>query len=224
MRLGVRVRTGVQVTAVDGNGITFRTGAGGVEHLGAKTVLWAGGVRVAGFGRTLAERTGAETDRGGRLKVNPDLTLPGYPEIYVVGDLAGLAGKDGKQLPGVAQVAMQGGAYAARSIVAKVEGRPALPPFQYFDKGDLAVIGRAAAVARIFGLRLHGLPAWLVWLFVHIMYLVQFQNRLLVFVQWGFLYLTFSRGARLITGPGGGFRGSGGLRNEGRRGTRVNAD
>lgn len=199
-RLGVRVRTGVQVTEIDADGISFRGPDGEEERLPSKTVLWAGGVRVAGFGTLLARRTGAATDRGGRLQVNRDLTLSGYPEIYVVGDLAQFAGPDGKQLPGVAQVAMQGGAYAARAIVARLAGRENLPAFHYFDKGDLAVIGRAAAVARIFGVRLHGLIAWLVWLFVHIMYLVQFQNRLLVFVRWGFLYLTFSRGARLITG------------------------
>jgi NADH dehydrogenase len=190
----------VLVTEVDGTGVTFRKQDGTVERLASKTILWAGGVHVGGFGGVLAERTGVTTDRGGRLPVNPDLTIPGYPEIYVVGDLAGLAGKDGKQLPGVAQVAMQGGAYAARAIVARLNGPREIKPFHYFDKGDLAVIGRAAAVARIFGFRLHGLIAWLVWLFVHIMYLVQFQNRVLVFIRWGFLFLTFSRGARLITG------------------------
>lgn len=200
LRLGVRIRAGVQVTEVNADGISFRTPDRGMDHLPAKTVLWAGGVRVAGFGRVLAERTGTPTDRGGRLKVNPDLTLPGYPEIYVVGDLAQNPGPEGKPLPGVAQVAMQGGAYAARAIVARLHGPRELAPFHYFDKGDLAVIGRAAAVARIFGVHLHGLIAWLVWLFVHIMYLVQFQSRLLVFIRWGFLYLTFSRGARLITG------------------------
>lgn len=198
-RLGVRVRTGMTVTEVDGMGIGFRTPDGAVERLATRTVLWAGGVHVGGFGKILADRTGAMADRGGRVPVNPDLTLPGYPEIYVVGDLARIAGPDGRSLPGVAQVAMQGGAYAARAIVARLQGR-SLGPFVYFDKGDLAVIGRAAAVARIFGLHLHGPIAWLVWLFVHIMYLVQFQSRILVFVQWGFLYLTFSRGARLITG------------------------
>ncbi len=199
-RLGVAVRTGVFVTDVDADGVTFRKPDGSTERLASKTVLWAGGVHVNGFGARLAERTGAARDRGGRLIVNPDLTLPGFPDIYVVGDLAGSLGADGKPLPGLAQVAMQGGAYAARAIVARINGARDLPPFRYFDKGDLAVIGRGAAVARIFGLKLHGLVAWLVWLFVHIMYLVQFQNRILVFIQWGFLYLTFSRGARLITG------------------------
>jgi NADH dehydrogenase len=200
LRLGVRVKAGLMVTEVDGDGVSYRKADGTVERLATKTVLWAGGVHVNGFGKMLAERTGMARDRGGRLPVNPDLTLPAFPEIFVVGDLAASSGPDGKPLPGVAQVAMQGGAYAARTIVARVKGQGGLPPFRYFDKGDLAVIGRAAAVARIFGLHLHGLPAWLVWLFVHIMYLVQFQSRILVFIQWGFLYLTFSRGARLITG------------------------
>jgi NADH dehydrogenase len=198
--LGVRTCTGVLVTEIDPQGVSFREHGGAVERLAARTVLWAGGVHVAGFGRILAQRTGAQTDPSGRLLVNPDLTLPGYPEIYVVGDLAKFAGPDGRPLPGVAQVAMQGGAYAARGILAHLEGHQNRRPFHYIDKGDLAVIGRASAVARIFGVRLHGLIAWLVWLFVHIMYLVQFENRVLVFIQWGFLYLTFSRGARLITG------------------------
>jgi len=159
----------------------------------------------------------APTDRGGRIKVRPDLTVPGFPEIFVVGDLAAVAGEDGQALPGVAQVAMQGGAYAARLIVARAQGRAAtIGPFHYSDRGDISVIGRAAAVARVFGLHLHGLPAWLVWLFIHLMYLVQFQSRILVFVQWGFQYLTFSRGARLITGEAAanslaGGRGSGNM-------------
>ena len=118
----------------------------------------------------------------------------------MVGDLAQIAGPEGKPLPGVAQIAMQGGGYAAKTIVARLRGERNVAPFRYFDRGDMAVIGRAAAVARIFGLHLHGLVAWLVWLFIHLMYLVQFQSRVLVFVQWGFQYLTFSRGARLITG------------------------
>lgn len=200
VRLGVRVRTGALVDAIDADGVSFHCAGDPDERLPAKTVLWAGGVHVGGFGRILAERTGAGTDRGGRLKVRPDLTVPGYPEIYVVGDLAEIAGKDGKPLPGVAQVAIQGGAYAAKTIVGRLKGARDVAPFHYFDRGDIAVIGRAAAVARIFGLHLHGLIAWLVWLFIHLMYLVQFQSRVLVFVQWGFQYLTFSRGARLITG------------------------
>jgi len=202
LRLGVRVRTGVIVTEVDSTGITLRDEAGASERLATRTVLWAGGVQPGGFGRILTARTGAPTDRSGRIKVRPDLTVPGFPEIFVVGDLAAVAGEDGCQLPGVAQVAMQEGAYAAHVITARARGKvPSLGPFQYSDRGDISVIGRAAAVARIFGLHLHGLIAWLVWLFVHLMYLVQFQSRILVFIQWGFQYLTFSRGARLITGP-----------------------
>jgi NADH dehydrogenase len=199
-RLGVRVRTGVHVEGVDANGVTFRNATGGMESLTAKTVLWAGGVTVTSFGRALAAKTQASTDKQGRVRLNPDLTIPNWPDIYVVGDLAGVDGADGKQLPGVAQVAMQGGAYAAKAIVKRLDGSKKLPPFHYFDKGDLAVIGRGAAVARIFGAHLSGLIAWLVWLFIHLMYLVQFQNRVIVFVQWGFQYITFSRGARLITG------------------------
>jgi NADH dehydrogenase len=199
-RLGVQVRTGVHVEGVDASGVTFRNASGGTESLTAKTVLWAGGVTVTSFGRALAAKTQAPTDKQGRIRLNPDLTVPNWPDIYVVGDLAGVDGADGKQLPGVAQVAMQGGAYAAKTIVKRLNGPKELPPFHYFDKGDLAVIGRGAAVARIFGAHLSGLIAWLVWLFIHLMYLVQFQNRVIVFVQWGFQYITFSRGARLITG------------------------
>ena len=199
IHIGVRVHSGVRVTEVDSEGVTFES-KGVHKHLAAKTVLWAGGVTVSELGRTLAARTGTETDRSGHLKVKPDLTLPNYPEIYVVGDLALVLGKDGKPLPGVAQVAMQEGGYAAKAIAARLNGPKDLPPFRYFDKGDMAVIGRQAAVANIFGIHVSGLLGWLVWLFIHLMYIVDFQSRVLVFVQWGFQYLTFSRGARLIAG------------------------
>ena len=199
-RLGVEVRTKVRVVDVGQNGLWYESAGGAREWQPAKTVLWAGGVTVTAFGRALAAGTYAPTDKQGRIQVLPDLTIPGFPSIYVVGDLATLNGHDGKPLPGVAQVAIQGGAYAARAISERLNGPRELPPFHYFDKGDLAVIGRGSAVARIFGLHLSGLMAWLVWLFIHLMYLVQFQSRVVVFVQWGFQYLTFSRGARLITG------------------------
>ncbi len=198
-RLGVEVMKGVFVTHIDAHGVTFRRGDQ-TEQLAAKTVLWAGGVMTNEFGKRIAERTKAETDRAGRIKVNADLTVPGYPDIYIVGDLALSSSREGKPLPGVAQVAIQGGAYAAKAIRAKLRGKNDLPAFHYFDKGDMAVIGRAAAVANIFGFHISGLPAWLIWLFVHLLYIVEFQNRVLVFIQWGFEYLTFSRGARLITG------------------------
>ncbi len=197
--LGVEVRTNLRVVGIDREGVTLEA-SGRTEHLAARTVLWAAGVEASDFGRTLATRTGAETDRAGRIKVNADLTIPGHPDIYVVGDLALARRPNGKQLPGVAQVAMQGGAYAARAIIKRLNGPAVLPPFRYFDKGDMAVIGRAAAVADIFGFHVSGWPAWIMWLFIHLMYLVEFQSRILVFIQWGFQYLTFSRGARLITG------------------------
>jgi len=200
-RLGVEVMKGVMATAIDSDGVTYKRGDK-TEKLAAKTVIWAGGVTATTFGNKLAERTKAETDRSGRIKVRPDLTIPNYPDIFVLGDLAAAQAKDGKPLPGVAQVAMQGGTYAARTIRARLQGKKDIPPFHYLDKGDMAVIGRAAAVANIFGLHVSGLPAWLIWLFIHLMYIVQFQNRVIVFVQWGFQYLTFSRGARLITGTG----------------------
>jgi NADH dehydrogenase len=198
-KLGVQVLKNVMVTDIDGGGVTYKT-AQGVQRLAAKTVLWAGGVMTNDFGQKLAERTKAETDRSGRIKVNPDLTVPGYPDVFLIGDLALSHGQNGKPLPGVAQVAIQGGAYVARAIRARLRRKTELPPFRYFNKGDMAVIGRAAAIADIFGFHLSGLLAWLTWLFVHLMYIVEFQSRVLVFVQWGFEFLTFSRGARLITG------------------------
>ncbi len=198
-RLGVEIMKGVTVTNIDGVGVTYKHGEA-TEHLAAKTVLWAGGVTITEFGRKVGERTRSETDRSGRIKVNPDLSVPNYPDIFITGDLALAAGENGKPLPGVAQVAIQGGAYAAKVIRARVENSKTPPPFRYFDKGDMAVIGRASAVANIFGFHVSGLPAWLIWLFIHLMYIVEFQNRVIVFIQWGFQYLTFSRGARLITG------------------------
>lgn len=200
IRLGARVRNGVKVTSIDSEGVTFQAGQR-AERIAAKTVLWAGGVAASELGLVLATRTNAQTDRSGRVRVNPDLTVPGYPDIYVVGDLALALRSDGRPLPGVAPVAMQQGDYAAQSIAKRLAGSKTQPrPFHYFDRGDIAVIGRASAVASLFGLHVWGFPAWLAWLFIHLMYLVEFRSRLLVFIQWGFQYLTFSRGARLITG------------------------
>ncbi len=198
-KLGVTVRCQAKVVDTGPGGVTFEDESGARQSLSARTVLWAGGVTATSFGRKLAERTRARTASHGVIHVEPDLTLPGFPNIFIVGDLAA-AVQDGKPLPGVAQVAMQEGEYAARAIQRRVEGGAPLHPFHYHDKGDLAVIGRGKAVARIYGLHLSGLPAWLVWLLVHLMYLVQFQSRVVVFVQWGFQYLTWARGARLITG------------------------
>lgn len=198
-RLGVEVIKGVLVTQIGAGGVTFKRGES-TESLATRTVLWAGGVTSTPFAERLANRTKAETDRSGRIKVERDLTIPNYPDIFIIGDLAHAEEEKGKPLPGVAQVAMQGGAYAAKTIRARLKGKPQARPFHYFNKGDIAVIGRAAAVANIFGVHISGWPAWLIWLFIHLMYIVEFQSRVLVFIQWGFEYLTFSRGARLITG------------------------
>ncbi len=198
-RMGVRIRTGVRVTAVDADGVTFDHN-GQTETIRAATVLWAGGVTVSPLGRILAARTEAPVDRNGRMVVLPNLTLPGHPDIFVIGDLAHVPGPDERPLPGVAQVAIQQGAYAARAIVSRVRGLDSHPAFGYRDRGDMAVIGRASAVANLYGFHLWGYVGWLVWLFVHLMHLVEFRARVLVFIQWGFEFVTFSRGARLITG------------------------
>jgi NADH dehydrogenase len=198
-KLGVQIRTSLMVKDIDKEGVNIQA-HDGVDRLEARTVIWAGGVAVGALGKTLAKRTQAETNKAGQIKVGPNLTIAGYPDIYVVGDLALSIGVDGKPLPGVAQVAMQQGAYAAKAIVRKLQSGTDLPPFKYFDKGSLAVIGRWAAVADAFGVHLSGFPAWFVWAFIHLLYIVQFQSRILVLVQWALQDLTFSRGARLITG------------------------
>jgi NADH:ubiquinone reductase (H+-translocating) len=196
IHLGVRPRTGVRVTEVDRRGVTIQ-GPESDERIAARTVIWAAGVATADFTGVVARATGARQDRIGRILVSPDLTVPGHPEIFVIGDAARLEWK-GKPLPGVAPVAMQQGRYAANAIVARLRGETP-GPFQYHDKGNLAVIGRASGVADFGRLRFHGWPAWLLWLTVHVMYLAQFRNRLLVVIRWGFQYLTFDRGARLIS-------------------------
>ena len=196
--LGVEIKLGAFVTKIDAEGVSYQHGDTSVT-LPARTVFWAGGVTATPFARKVAERLNAETDRSGRLKVAPDLTVPNHPEIFVLGDLAISYDAKGNPLPGVAQVAIQGGRYAGKLITARLAGRT-LPPFKYFNKGDMAVIGRAAAVANIFGVHVSGFIAWFIWLFIHLLYIVEFQSRILVMIQWGFLYLTFSRSARLITG------------------------
>jgi NADH dehydrogenase len=198
-KLGVQTRMGAMVHEVTRDGIGYQAN-GSTQTLFTKTVIWAGGVTVSPLARILAQRTGAQTDRGGRIKVGPDLTIPNFPDIFVVGDMALSIDKHGKPLQGVAQVAMQGGAYAAKAIGRKVKSKPRPAPFSYFDKGNLAVIGRAAAVANVFGVHLWGRPAWMVWAFIHLAYIVEFQSRILVFIQWAIQDVTFARGSRLITG------------------------
>jgi NADH dehydrogenase len=198
-KLGVQTKMGAMVHELTRDGISYQAN-GSVQTLSTKTVIWAGGVTVSPLAKTLAKRTGAETDRSGRIKVGPDLTIANFPEIFVVGDMALSIDSHGKPLQGVAQVAMQGGAYAAKTLVRRVKNKPKPAPFSYFDKGNIAVIGRAAAVADVFGVHLWGLPAWMVWAFVHLMYIVEFQSRIVVFMKWAIQDITFSRGSRLITG------------------------
>ena len=196
--LGVDVRLDAAVTDVrEGAVDVARAGKG--ETIEAATILWAAGVAASPLGAALARAVGAETDRAGRVRVAPDLTLPGHPEVFVIGDLMTLGGKGGKPLPGVAPVAMQQGRHAARTILARLAGRPGPGPFHYLDKGNMAVIGRGRAVADLGFVRFGGYPAWLAWLFIHLMYLVQFGNRVLILVQWAWSYLTWDRSARLIT-------------------------
>ncbi|MBL8878715.1 MAG: NAD(P)/FAD-dependent oxidoreductase [Phycisphaerales bacterium] len=196
-QLGVTVRTAVRVLEIQADKITLQTGEH-VADLAAHTVLWAAGVRASPLGALLARRTACTLDRVGRVLVNPDLTIPNHPEIRVIGDLALLNDEHGRPLPGVADVAMQQGRYAARAIVAELHGRT-LPPFRYRHKGSMATIGRAAAVADFGRVRLSGYLAWLAWLFVHLINLIGFQSRLLVLLQWAGNYITHNRAARLIT-------------------------
>jgi len=189
-RLGVDVRFGKPVTAIAPDAVTV-----GDEIIPANTIVWAAGVQASPLGSSL----GVELDRAGRVLVNPDLSVPGHPEIFVIGDLASLKDARGRPLPGVAQVAMQQGAWAAANILRAIEGKPARA-FRYRDLGNMATIGRNSAVADIRGLRLTGFVAWLAWAVVHILNLIGFRNRILVALQWLWDYLTFQRGARLITG------------------------
>ena len=192
-RVGVEVRTNSVVTRIEPEAVYV-----GDEMIRTRNVVWAAGVTASPLGRAL----GVETDRVGRVTVNPDLSVPGHPEVFVVGDLMSLDGKDGKPLPGVAQVAIQGGACAARNIARTLKGQPR-EPFRYFDKGSMATIGRRAAVLQRDRFKLKGWPAWMAWLLVHIMFLIGFRNRMAVMVQWAWSYLTWQRGARLITGDVG---------------------
>lgn len=196
-RLGAVVRTGTLVTAIRHDSVTLKSGDA-EETVPTHTVLWAAGVQASPLGRLLAERTGAALDRAGRVMVGPDLSVPGHPEIFVIGDLAHCLGSSGKQLPGVAPVAMQQGRDVALRIAARLEGRTR-PPFRYRDRGSMATIGRAAAVADLGFVRFGGYAAWLTWLFIHLLYIVEFQSRVLVLVQWAWNYATRNRSARLIT-------------------------
>lgn len=198
IELGVRARTGLKVVNINERGLEV-DGPRGREFIPCRTVLWAAGVKASRLGKVLAERVGAELDRAGRVIVDSHLNVPGHPDIFVLGDLSSAKQPDGSVVPGVAPAAMQMGNYAAKLIQARLEGKPT-KPFKYVDKGSLATIGRNRAVADLGKLHFDGPLAWVIWLFIHLMYLVGFQNRILVFVQWSVSYLTFNRKARLITG------------------------
>lgn len=189
-RLCVEVRTGEAVTRMESGAVWL-----GEERIAAGTVLWAAGVEPSPLARSL----GVPLDRAGRAIVNADLTIPGHPEVFVIGDLAACRDAAGRLLPGLAPVAIQQGEYAARAVMRSVRGE-ARAPFRYRDKGTMATIGRNAAVVDLGRLRFSGYPAWLVWCFIHILWLIGFRNRFLVMIEWAWAYLRFERSARLITG------------------------
>ena len=189
-RLGVTVREGTAVTAVDAQGVMI-----GGERLDAGTVVWAAGVTASSLTRTL----GAPLDHAGRALVEPDLSIPDHPHVFVVGDAAAFLHRGNRPLPGVAQTAIQGGRHAARTILRRLRGEPS-QPFVYRERGSMAIVGRRAAVSDLGWIRFSGVPAWLAWLFLHIFLLIGFRNRAVVLIEWAVAYFTFQRGARLITG------------------------
>ncbi|MDF5721542.1 MAG: NAD(P)/FAD-dependent oxidoreductase [Rhizonema sp. PD37] len=197
-RLGVTIKTKTLVTNIEDDVVTIKQDSE-VSQIAAKTVLWAAGVKASSLGKAIAECTKAECDRAGRVIVEPDLSVKGYPNIFVIGDLAHFAHQNGKPLPGVAPVAMQQGQYVASVIKQRMSGKT-LPQFSYADRGSLAVIGQNAAVVDLGFIKFTGFVAWLFWLLVHIYFLIEFDNKLLVMLQWGWHYFTRSRRARLITG------------------------
>ncbi|HJZ37658.1 MAG TPA: NAD(P)/FAD-dependent oxidoreductase [Solirubrobacterales bacterium] len=207
--LGVTTLLGHTVVGIDAESVTVEGGGEAARRIPAHNVIWAAGVTASALGGALAEQCGGEVDKAGRILVEPDLTVPGNPAVFAIGDMIRVRRRNGEAqvLPGVAPVAMQQGRYVAKAVRARLEGR-SVSPFHYLDKGNLATIGRARAVADLHFLRLSGFPAWLTWLFVHLWYLIGFQNRLLVFVRWSFSFLTRGRGARVIA-EGGEERESG---------------
>jgi NADH dehydrogenase len=214
-RIGVTVRTSTVVTAIHVDGVVLQSGDK-IEEIATHTVLWGAGVEASPLAKLLAGATAAGIDGAGRIIVEPDLSLPGRSEVFAIGDMTSFAHQTGKPLPGVAQVAMQQGAYVADLVRRRLRGAAPRGPFRYHDKGSMATIGRNVAVADFGWLRFNGRIAWLAWLFIHILYLIAFENRLLVFMQWAWNYFTRNRSARLIT------RG-GSLSGEGERGAMFNS-
>ena len=197
-KLGVEVRTKTLVTNIEGDTVTLKSGDQ-EEKVQAFTVLWAAGIKASPLGKAIADQTGAPLDRIGRVIVEPDLSVPGHPNLFIAGDLAHYAHDHDGPLPGTASTAMQQGNYLATSIQRRLKNK-AVSAFDYKDNGSLAVIGRNEAVAALGFANLSGFPAWIIWIFVHIYYLIEFDNKLLVMLQWGWHYFTSQRGARLITG------------------------
>jgi NADH:ubiquinone reductase (H+-translocating) len=199
-RLGVTPLVGHMVVDVTAESVAIQPANGEIDRVGARTAIWAAGVTASPLAAMLAKASGAELDRAGRVTVRPDLTLPGHPEVLALGDMVTIKAADGtaQPLPGLAPVAIQEGRYAARLIAGRLSGR-SVGPFRYRDKGNLATIGRSQAVADIKGIRVAGFVAWILWLTVHLFYLLGFQNRLLVFLRWTISFVTHGRGARLIT-------------------------
>lgn len=193
-RLGVEVQLGAMVVAVDERGLEVQDKDGTRRRIEAVTKVWAAGVQASPLTRTLSEQTGAALDRAGRIAVNPDLTLPGYPEVFVVGDMIAL-----NNLPGVAQVAIQGARYAAKEISGRLKGRPPQPPFRYFDKGSMATISRFSAVATIGKVRLSGFVAWMMWLGVHLFYITGFKNQVTALLHWLVTFVANDRSERTAT-------------------------
>jgi NADH dehydrogenase len=192
-KLGIDVQLGAMVDGMDTTGLYVKDADGGRRRIEAVTKIWAAGVQASPLGKQLAEQTGAEIDRAGRIKTLPDLTLPGHPEIFIVGDMLGLG------LPGVAQVAMQSGKYAAKRIVERIDGPVEHKPFHYFDKGSMATISRFSAIAQIGRLQLTGFIAWLAWLFIHIIYLIGFKNRVTTLLHWTVSFIGRGRSERAVT-------------------------
>jgi NADH dehydrogenase len=203
-KLGVEPMVGKPVVDIDAEGVTLGSGDGQSERVPARTVIWAAGVMASGLAAKLGQQSGAEVDKAGRITVAPDLSLPGHPEVMAIGDMVSVSDGHGGNLglPGLAPVAIQQGAYAAHTIVQRLKGKSPRP-FRYIDKGNLATIGRGRAVAEIGPVRLSGLPAWVIWLVVHIWYLIGFQNRIVVLIRWGLSFLSSGRaeGSRIIAGP-----------------------
>lgn len=191
---GVEVKLGAMVTDVDERGLELAYKDGTTERIATLTKVWAAGVQASPLGKTLSEQSGAPLDRAGRISVNPDLTLPGHPEVFVVGDMAAL-----DNLPGVAQVAIQGAKYAADVIDGRLEGKDPKPPFKYFDKGSMAIISKFNAVAMVGKLRISGLIAWLMWLTVHLVYLTGFKSRVSALMRWAITFISDNRSERTTT-------------------------